>query len=103
MLALTQAAKSLDPHLSGLLAPFPIITAVLAGFAHARGGGRAANELLAGFVPGLVSFALFFAVLAPVLEASSVAVGFAAATAATLTAHGLLIRQRQGKSGASPA
>ena len=68
VLALTQAAKHLDPHLSGLLAPFPIITAVLAGFTHARGGGKAANELLAGFVPGLVSFALFFAVLAPVLD-----------------------------------
>lgn len=106
VLALTGAARHLDAHLSGLLAPFPIITAVLAGFTHARGGGEAANELLAGFVPGLISFALFFAVLSAVMGRTSIAVGFAAATAATLTLHGVLLvraQRDQGNSGASPA
>lgn len=109
VLALTGAARRLDAHVSGLLSPFPIITAVLAGFTHARAGGEAANELLAGFVPGLVSFGLFFAVLAVVLGASTTFVGFLAATATTLAAHAVLIirAQRttaaQGNSGASPS
>lgn len=102
VVALTQAAGDLDPHLSGLLAPFPIITAVLAGFTHAQAGGEAANELLAGLVPGLVSFALFFAVLAPTLEQTSTAAGFAIATAVTLAAHTALILV-YGKRGARPA
>ena len=46
VLALTAAAGGLSAHLAGLLVPFPIITAVLAGFTHVRsagGGGRAAQ------------------------------------------------------------
>ena len=38
VLALTAVSGALGPHLSGLLAPFPIITSVLAVFTHAHGG-----------------------------------------------------------------
>jgi hypothetical protein len=37
-LVLTAVSGSLGAHLSGLLAPFPIITSVLAVFTHAHSG-----------------------------------------------------------------
>jgi hypothetical protein len=38
VLVLTALSGALGPHLSGLLAPFPILTSVLAVFTHAHGG-----------------------------------------------------------------
>ena len=91
VVALTAAAGSVSPRVAGLLAPFPIITAVLAGFTHARAGGAAANELLAGLTRGLVSFVLFFVALAALLPGLGIAGGFAAATCAALACHAVLI------------
>jgi hypothetical protein len=87
VLILTAAAGSLSPWLSGLLAPFPIITAVLAGFTHAQAGAEASITLLAGLVPGLVSFALFFVVIAVALPALGIAAAFGLATATALALH----------------
>lgn len=42
VVAVTQAAQALGPHLSGLAAAFPIITPVLAAFTHAQQGPEAA-------------------------------------------------------------
>jgi hypothetical protein len=41
---------ALGPHLSGLLAPFPIITSVLAVFTHAHGGVARVGVLLRNFL-----------------------------------------------------
>jgi hypothetical protein len=92
VLALTGVAGWLGPQLSGLLAPFPVITTVLAIFTHAQRGG-----LLNGFG----AFALFCFVLAvslPVLRtgpafalASALAV-LMQATIITLTQSGRLSR-----------
>jgi hypothetical protein len=87
VLALTTAAGSLDPWMSGLLAPFPIITAVLAAFTQAQAGPDASTELLAGLVPGLASFILFFVVVAVGLPSLGTATAFALATAAALGSH----------------
>ncbi len=95
VLALTSLSGALDPWLSGLLAPFPIITGVLAAFTHAQAGPHAAVELLAGLVPGLVSFVLFFVLLALLLGPLGVAGGFAVATLAALASHGLLVLREQ--------
>jgi len=85
VIALTAAAHGLSAHLAGLLAPFPIITAVLAGFTHARVGADAAIELLSGLVRALVCFLAFFATLAEALAALSGPGAFGLATAAALT------------------
>ncbi len=85
VIALTAAAHGLSAHLAGLLAPFPIITAVLAGFTHARVGADAAIELLSGLVRALVCFLAFFATLAETLAALSGPAAFGLATAAALT------------------
>jgi hypothetical protein len=91
VLALTAAAGSLSPHLAGLLAPFPIITAVLAGFTQAHSGAGAAVELLAGLAGALVCFTIFFAVLAALIGPLGAAAGFVLATVAALAAWGLLV------------
>jgi hypothetical protein len=90
VLAVTAAAGSLNPWLSGLLAPFPIITAVLAAFTQAQAGADASTELLAGLVPGLASFIVFFVVVAVGLPALGTPGAFALATAAALSSHVVL-------------
>ncbi len=90
VLALTAAAGKLSAHLAGLLAPFPIITAVLAGFTQARSGSDAAIELLGGLVPALVCFTGFFVVLAALIEPVGAVAAFACATVFTLMTWGLL-------------
>jgi hypothetical protein len=46
VLVLTAVSGALGSHLSGLLAPFPIITSILAVFTHAHGGVAQVNVLL---------------------------------------------------------
>lgn len=97
VVALTAASGSLSPWVSGLIAPFPIITAVLAGFSHAQAGADASIEMLAGLVPGLASFVLFFLVLALSVTPVGVGAAFALATGTALASHaGLVTLLRRG-------
>lgn len=91
VLALTGVAGSLSPHLAGLLAPFPIITAVLAGFTQFHTGPGAAVELLAGLSGALVCFTAFFATLAALIGPLGAATAFALATGASLAGWGMLV------------
>jgi hypothetical protein len=84
VLALTTASGALGPHLSGLLAPFPIITSVLAFFTHAHGGVAQVGVLLRNFLFGFYGFAAFCFVLAIALPAMAIAPAFALATATAL-------------------
>jgi hypothetical protein len=91
VLGLTAVAGELSPHLAGLLAPFPIITAVLAGFTQAHTGPGQAIELLSGLCTALVCFTAFFALLAALIEPVGAAWAFAAATAGALALWGVLV------------
>jgi hypothetical protein len=84
VLALTAASGALGPHLSGLLAPFPIITSVLAAFTHAHGGATQLDILLRNFLLGFYGFAAFCFVLTIALPALTTAAAFALATLAAL-------------------
>lgn len=84
VLALTAAADALGPEWSGLLAPFPIITTVLAVFTHQHHGPTETRILLRGLLTGLYAFALFAAVLAISLEHLGTAPSFGLALAACL-------------------
>lgn len=64
VVGVTTASGALGPEWSGLLAPFPIITSVLAAFTHAQLGHRDTHLLLRGFLDGFYAFALFAFVLA---------------------------------------
>lgn len=84
VLALTAASGALGPHLSGLLAPFPIITSVLAVFTHAQGGAAQLDLLLRNFLRGFYGFAGFCFVLTITLPTSTTASAFGIAAAAAL-------------------
>jgi len=84
VLALTSAAPALGSRLSGLLSPFPVYAAVLCVFAHRLQGIAAAIAVMRGLLLGLFSFAVFFAVLAFLLEPGGVALAFAIAIAGAL-------------------
>jgi len=91
VLALTAAAQGLSPHLAGLLTPFPIITAVMAGFTQSRSGPLAATAMLGGLVSALFSFLTFFAVLGALLGHADPVAAYVSATLSTLAVWGLLV------------
>lgn len=87
VLTVTTASTALGPRWTGLLAPFPIATSVLAGFVHAQHGAVVTTRALAGVLMGLFSFATFcltVAVLAPPLGAAAFALGTAVTVAVQL-------------------
>jgi hypothetical protein len=96
VLALTAVSGALGPHLSGLLAPFPIITSVLAVFTHARGGVAQIGVLLRNFLVGFYGFAAFCFTLTVALPALATAAAFGLATAAALAVQAttFLLRSR---------
>lgn len=85
VLALTAVSGALGPHLSGLLAPFPIVTSVLAVFTHTHGGVVQVTVLLRNFLVGFYGFATFCFTVALALPTLSTAAGFGLATVAALT------------------
>jgi hypothetical protein len=85
VLLLTGVASTLGPHLTGLLAPFPLYAAVLTVFAHHFQGPSAATRVLRGLLLGLFAFAGFFLMLALLIERFGIVPAFVAATAIALT------------------
>ncbi|HEX6204777.1 MAG TPA: hypothetical protein VFZ29_03110 [Solirubrobacterales bacterium] len=94
VLALTAVSGALGPHLSGLLAPFPIITSVLAVFTHAHGGATQVDLLLRNFLVGFYGFAAFCFVLAIALPGLTTAAAFGLATATALAVQATIFYLR---------
>ena len=88
VLLLTGAAPQLGPHLTGLLAPFPIFGTVLTVFTHAQAGTAAALRLLRGLLVGLLSFAAFFLVAGTLIVPAGIVPAFIAASATTIIIQG---------------
>ncbi len=84
VLTLTAVSGWLGPQLSGLLAPFPVITTVLATFTHAQRGTDDLLRLLRGMLAGFGAFALFCFTLAVLLDRLDTAGAFALATGLAL-------------------
>jgi hypothetical protein len=89
---LTAAAERLGSSVSGILTPFPVATAILAGFTHAQRGSAACVEFLRAYMPGLCGFAIFCVVLALTLPRVSIGWSFSAALATQLVLQTLLFR-----------
>ena len=85
VVALTAASGALGPGLSGLLAPFPIITSVLAVFTYTHGGFDQLRVLLRNFLVGFYGFAAFCFVLAVYLDSLGGPAAFSIALLAALT------------------
>lgn len=97
VLLMTSLAPALGPRLTGLLAPFPLFTSILAAFAHHQHGSAAAINVLRGLLMGLFSFVSFFFVLALLLEPAGIALAFAAAILIVFLFQGIslwLLRRR---------
>jgi hypothetical protein len=86
-------SDSLGPELSGLLAPFPVITAVLAVFAHRAQGPQLCALLLRNLVRGLSSFVVFFVALGALVAHVAMPLAFAFATLPALGLHTLVLRR----------
>ena len=84
VVAITQVAPAVGPRFSGVLAAFPVVTAVLTVFAHRLVGGFEANAVLRGLLLGMFSFVAFYAVLELTVERVGIVGGFSAAGAAAV-------------------
>lgn len=84
VLVITALSGALGAKLSGLLAPFPIITSVLAVFTHAHGGVPQLELLLRNFLFGFYGFATFCFVLAIALPSLPTAPAFGLALVVAL-------------------
>ena len=82
--SLTAAADRLGSSVSGILTPFPVATAILAGFTHAQRGSAACVEFLRTYTPGLCGFAIFCMMLALTLPHLPIAASFSVALATQL-------------------
>ena len=63
IVVITGVARQLGPQVSGLLAALPVLFAVLIAFSHRHEGPETALGILRGFTAGLVSTALFLAIV----------------------------------------
>ena len=92
LLALAALATRIGARLTGLLAVYPLYSAVLATFTRRLEGRAAAVGLLRGLLVGLFSFAAFYSVLALLLPRVATAGAFASAIAAGLTVQAVTLR-----------
>jgi hypothetical protein len=91
VLALTSLAGQLGPTASGVLAPFPTITSVLAGFAIAHESRDTTLRLLRGILRGFFSFAAALFVLAVALDPLGIPWAFLNAIIATSVVQVVLL------------
>lgn len=89
VIGITALAPALGPRLTGLLAPFPLFTAILAAFAQHQSGPAAAIKVLRGLMMGLFSYASFFFILALLLIPAGIPLAFAVAIVAMLSLQGI--------------
>ena len=83
-LVVTSLANIAGPSLSGLLALFPVLSAILAAFTHRTGGVDAVITLLAALARGLASLAGFCLALPLLLDRVSIGVAFLLSVAVAL-------------------
>ena len=88
LLVLTSIASLLGPQLSGLLTPFPMYASILAVFTHHFQDAGAARRLLRGVVVGSFTFAIFFLLVATLIERWGIVTAFSIATLVSLLVHG---------------
>jgi hypothetical protein len=92
VVGLTAIAPALGPHLSGLVATFPVYVSVLAVFGQRQQGPGAALDVLRGLLAGLFGTATFFLVIALGVVPLGVGPAFGIAIALTLAIQAVALR-----------
>jgi len=98
MMTVTVFAASIGPTMTGMASTFPVMLSVMAPFTHRVEGQAAVLSLLRGCIEGLVTFALFFQVLALTLGQwpAPLAYGFALAVTGVAAVAVLALQRRRG-------
>jgi hypothetical protein len=94
VLAVTTASGALGPQWTGLLAPFPVATTVVAAFVHAQSGSAVTARTLGGVLVGLFGFAVFCLSVA-VLVRPIGGIAFLVGVAMTIAVQLLVLRVRR--------
>lgn len=89
---ITTYSLRLGPHLSGLIAPFPVFGLVLASFTHYQLGTVAAIKLLRGVVLGSFGFIVFFLVVGLALPHLGIVATYTLAALAAVLINGVLLK-----------
>ncbi len=84
VIALTTFANALGPHLSGLIAPFPVFGTIITAFTHRQQGADAATRLLRGIVFGSLAYTAFFLIAGSLLTHLSLGWTYVIASAAAI-------------------
>lgn len=76
VVSITYLADILGPTWSGILTPFPIMTAILAAFTHYTQGAYGTSIIMRGMLSGFAGFATFLYLQAQLLPQFSIPVSF---------------------------
>jgi hypothetical protein len=90
VVALTTLANTLGPHLSGLIAPFPVFGTIITAFTHRQQGADAAARLLRGIVFGSLAYTAFFLIAGSLLTHISPLWTYGIASAAAISVSAVM-------------
>jgi hypothetical protein len=92
VVGLTAIAPRLGPHVSGLVATFPVYVTVIAAFTQVHQGPAAAIDVLRGLLAGLFGTAAFYVTVHLALAQVGIAAAFGLAIAITLPIQVVALR-----------
>ncbi|MEU8664029.1 hypothetical protein [Actinoplanes philippinensis] len=95
VLFVTGIAATAGPVVTGILAPFPIATSVVAGFVHSQQGAAAAVRTMAGVLQGLAGFAVFGFLTSVLLVPAGAGAAFAVAILGVLVSQAAVMLARR--------
>lgn len=91
VLIITGGAVYLGPKWSGILAPFPAFTCIMAVFAQKQNGAVAAHGLMRGAKIGCLGAISFYFVIGFVIEPAGIAAAYLLATVTSVAVNGLCL------------
>lgn len=91
VLLITGSAEYLGSKWSGILAPFPAFTCIMAVFAHKQNGAAAAHGFMRGIIIGCLGAVAFYVVVGFAIEHTGIAVSYLLATVASAAVNGLCL------------
>lgn len=91
VLLITGGAERIGPQWSGILAPFPVFTCIMAVLAQRQNGSEAVHGLLRGIIIGCFAAVSFYVTVGLTIERTSLAVSFLLATAVCLAVNGICL------------